>query len=125
MPRKRNAGDWSPYRDLGRPGEPYPAWVQHTKGRSGVYAIRHGNTLVYVGESHSDRLYETMTRHFQKWNADERVHTYPRSSSTVSVLYTAPSAAPTMQRHTIIEREPRDNIYETEDDEGGSSDTPF
>ena len=53
------------YRPVGRSGDPYPAWVRALKGKSGVYVIRQGGEPVYVGESHSARLYETMTRHFQ------------------------------------------------------------
>src|SRR5690606_4567508 len=55
------------YRPVGDRGEPYPAWLRALKGKSGVYVIREGGEPVYVGESHSDRLYETLTRHFQTW----------------------------------------------------------
>jgi hypothetical protein len=123
IPRANNPHAWSAYRDLGRPGAPYPAWVQATKGRNGVYAIRHGAELVYVGESHSDRLYETLTRHFQRWTCDDqRCNTYPRSAVTVSVITTSAAEAPTLQAHTILEREPRDNVYETEE---SPTDAPF
>lgn len=115
-----NPGAFSRFRSLGRSGEPYPAWVDETKGRSGVYAIKHGDVLVYIGESHTDRLYETMTRHFQRWEL-EGANTYPRSSSTVAVTFTAPNEAPPLQAHRIATMQPRDNVYET----GGDSDVPF
>ena len=35
-------------------------------GKSGVYVIREGSEIVYVGESHTNRLYDTLTRHFQQ-----------------------------------------------------------
>ena len=57
------------YRPIGDSGEPYPAWVRELRGKSGAYVIKavglFGSTIVYVGESHTGRLYETMTRHFQ------------------------------------------------------------
>ena len=45
-------------------------WVRALKGKSGVYVIREQTrdddaAIVYVGESHSGKLYETLTRHFQ------------------------------------------------------------
>jgi hypothetical protein len=66
--RNRSAG--LTYRPVGARGEPYPDWVQALRGKSGVYVIRERDAsgapvVVYVGESHSDRLYETLTRHFQ------------------------------------------------------------
>jgi hypothetical protein len=64
----RNAG--LTYRPLGETGTPYPPWVRALKGKSGVYVIRElkrdgSSQIVYVGESHSGRLYNTLTRHFQ------------------------------------------------------------
>ena len=53
------------YRPVGRAGERYPAWVRQLRGKSGVYVIRQNGEPVYVGASFSDRLYDTMTRHFQ------------------------------------------------------------
>jgi len=58
------------YRSLGRTGERYPAWLRALRGKSGVYIIRErqrdgSNPIVYVGESHTSRLYQTLTRHFQ------------------------------------------------------------
>ena len=64
----RNAG--LIYRPVGTTGERYPDWVRALDGKSGVYVIkevqRDGSAqIVYVGESHSDRLYNTLTRHLQ------------------------------------------------------------
>jgi hypothetical protein len=64
----RNAG-WT-YRPVGSVGEPYPDWVRRLDGKSGVYVIREtkpdgSSVIVYVGESHTSRLYQTLTRHFQ------------------------------------------------------------
>ena len=66
----RNAG--LTYRSVGERGEPYPDWVRALTDKSGVYVIREigddGTAeVVYVGESHTNRLYNTLTRHFQRW----------------------------------------------------------
>ena len=68
----RNGRAGLAYRPVGARGERYPDWIQALRGKSGVYVIRErddeGNPIVvYVGESHTDRLYETLTRHFQTW----------------------------------------------------------
>ena len=34
-------------------------------GEHGVYALREGKTVHYVGESHTGRLWKTLLRHFQ------------------------------------------------------------
>jgi hypothetical protein len=67
-PELRNAG--LTYRPIGETGTPYPNWVRSLKGKSGVYVIRElkrdgSSEIVYVGESHAGRLYNTLTRHFQ------------------------------------------------------------
>lgn len=58
------------YRSVGSVGAPYPEWVRALRGQSGVYVIRDRATreVLYVGESHSGNLYETLTRHLQQWN---------------------------------------------------------
>jgi len=69
-PRNRSAA--LVYRPVGARGDRYPDWVQALRGKSGVYVIRERDAagdpiVVYVGESHTDNLYETLTRHFQEW----------------------------------------------------------
>jgi len=62
----RNAG--LTYRPVGTRGEDYPEWLRNLRGKSGVYVIRDAQSgeILYVGESHSDRIFETLTRHFQE-----------------------------------------------------------
>ena len=45
-------------------------WIDALRGHSGVYLIRDARTreIVYIGESHTNRLFETMTRHLYVWN---------------------------------------------------------
>jgi hypothetical protein len=64
------------YRPIGADGR-YPAWVRALRGKSGVYLIRErqrdgSHPVVYIGESHADRLYQTLTRHFQTWRRHKK-----------------------------------------------------
>ena len=56
------------YRPIGASGEPYPDWIRALKNKAGVYVIRDidSREIVYVGSS-AGTLYETVTRHFQRW----------------------------------------------------------
>jgi excinuclease UvrABC nuclease subunit len=62
----------STWRPIGVAGV-FADWILDLHGHSGVYAIRdaYSRGVWYVGESHSGRLYETLTRHFQA-----RSHSY-------------------------------------------------
>lgn len=103
----------SAYRSTGGYGDPYPAWVNATRGANGVYAIKHAGELVYVGESHSGKLYETMTRHLQRWSLpDEKVNSYRRAECEIAIAITSAAEAPPLQAHWICELQPRDNVYE-------------
>ena len=110
------------YRPVGRRGEPYPAWVRNLKGKSGVYVIRQAEEIVYVGESHSGRLYETLTRHFQSWRrwksfwkdqyseGHDPGLTYPRHSVEVAVRVMSPDDAIDEEARLIQRLRPRDNL---------------
>ena len=60
------------WRSIGVPGV-FEDWILDLRGYSGVYAIRdtYSGEVLYVGESHTGRLYDTLTRHFQS-----RSHSY-------------------------------------------------
>jgi len=120
----RNArnGTTSAYRPLGDRGEPYPEWVRALKGKAGVYIIRDAETheCLYVGSS-AGRLYDTLTRHFQRWRrwkgfwkgqygegADPGL-TYPRADVEVAVRLTSPGDALDEEMRTIARLRPRDN----------------
>jgi excinuclease UvrABC nuclease subunit len=86
---------------------------------SGVYAIadRSGRVL-YVGESHSGRLYDTITRHFRAWAIDPRNDPagrrrggtmYDRREVRVAYVVTDPSVAQAFQFAEIDRLTPRDN----------------
>jgi len=109
------------FRPVGKKREPYPAWVLNLKHSSGVYAIKEGDRVVYVGESHAGRLYGTLTRHFQEWSRNKQhwkggysQHdpglVYERSRCTVAVKVTPANKAIAEQDKTIARLNPRDNI---------------
>ncbi len=116
----RNAG--FKYRPIGSSGEPYPEWVRALRGKSGVYVIREiDGDIVYVGSSSANKLYETLTRHFQTWRrykgfwknqyaegADPGL-TYPRDAVEVAVRVTSPSDALDEEMRLIARLAPRDN----------------
>lgn len=123
----RNRAARLTYRPVGATGDPYPAWVQDLRGRSGVYVIRErqddGTTpIVYVGQSSLDRLYETLTRHFQTWRrwkgfwrgqyaeGHDPGLTYDRAACAATAIVTAPDAALELEARLIARLHPRDNL---------------
>lgn len=109
------------FRPLGPKGAPYPPWMEVMRGQSGVYVIASAETgeTLYVGESHSCRLFETCTRHFQVWKdptgngGKEHVwhRTYPRESCVVAFWIRKPRDAVTAQNSLIEILTPRDNAF--------------
>ena len=67
----------------------YAPWVRELKDRNGVYVIRDAldGDVYYVGESHSGRLYSTLTRHFQYWDGYTAGTTYDRDGVQVAVSH--------------------------------------
>lgn len=120
------------YRSVGAPGERYPAWVRALRGASGVYIIRDrasGETL-YVGESHAGKLYETLTRHLQRWRRwksywrgqyAESDHdpgvTYDRGSVEIAARVLSPEGAIDEEARLIRALKPRDNVNRVAVDE--------
>src|SRR6185436_3749515 len=111
------------YRPVGDRGERYPAWLRRIRGSSGVYIIREqGGPIVYVGVSVANRLYETLTRHFQEWRrykgfwrgqfaeGHDPGLTYDRASVEVAVKVTSPDKALDEEKRLIRRLRPRDNL---------------
>ncbi|MCB9563138.1 MAG: peptidoglycan DD-metalloendopeptidase family protein [Kofleriaceae bacterium] len=115
------------YRPVGSRGERYPDWVRDLKGKSGVYVIREQTrdddaAIVYVGESHSGKLYETLTRHFQTWRrwkgwwrgqygeGHDPGLTYDRDRVEVAVRVTSATKALDEEARLIRRLRPRDNL---------------
>lgn len=115
------------YRPIGDSGQAYPAWVRALRGKSGAYVIKavgmFSSTIVYVGESHSGCLYETMTRHFQAWSRQKGFWaglfvqsdndpgtTYDRAACEVAVRISSAGRAVELQAELIRKLKPRDNV---------------
>ena len=101
--------------------------------RNGVYVIREhdSGTIAYVGESHSARLYGTLTRHFQRWSPkfDTAGPTYDRGDVEVAVVTVPKTHAMHLQNDLICALESKrttasicGEIYETEGLDPGSDD---
>jgi hypothetical protein len=137
---RRNRSGALVYRPVGARGEPYPDWLRRIKGSSGVYVIRLRDrdgepVIVYVGESHTDRLYETLTRHFQNWRRwksfwkDQYTEghdpglTYPRARAEVAVRVLPASRALDEEARLIRRLRPRDNLLGQAEPE--LEDSPF
>ena len=109
---------------VGQPGAPYPDWIRALRNASGVYAIRERDerdrpVLVYIGESHTDSLYATLTRHWQTWRRTGLARQmsshdpgvwYPRERCEAAVLVTPAAHAPCIQDALIDYLSPRDNL---------------
>lgn len=101
------------------PGNPRPrhardVWAPEfpPAGISGVYAIAAlDGTVLYVGESHTDRLRFTIARHFQIWNdrAQPRF-VYDRYHTRVCWVQTAPDEALELEAEWTSALDPRDNL---------------
>lgn len=113
------------WHELGAAGAPYPTPIAALRGEvSGVYVIRskRNGLIVYVGESHTGRLYSTLTRHFQGWSRrkgfwgtagfskNDPGVTYKRHLVEVATITTPASRAVALQDALIRRHAPTDNI---------------
>src|ERR1044071_169672 len=131
------------YRPIGATGR-YPDWVRALRGKSGVYLIRErqrdgSNPVVYIGESHADRLYQTLTRHFQTWRRHKKFWsgqytgsqshdpglTYNRARCTVAVRVLSPERAMAEEARLIARLRPRDNLLYQPEDGAADEVVPF
>ena len=130
------------FRPLGTSGERYPDWVRALDGKSGVYVIKEvqrdgTEQVVYVGESHTGRLYDTLTRHLQTWRRQKkfwRDHfggqghdpglTYERDRVLVATRVLSPQRAIAEETRLIRKLRPRDNLLKQPADDI-EDDVPF
>lgn len=131
------------YRPIGASGR-YPDWVRALRGKSGVYLIRErqrdgSNPVVYVGESHANRLYQTLTRHFQIWRRHKKFWsgqytgsqshdpglTYNRARCTVAVRVLPAERAMHEEARLIARVRPRDNLIGQPDELAADEVVPF
>jgi hypothetical protein len=132
------------YRPIGASGEPYPEWIRALTGKSGVYILREtqrdGSTeIVYVGESHTGRLYQTLTRHFQTWRRAKKFWsgqytgsqshdpglTYDRARIAVAVRVVPAARALAEEARLIVRLRPRDNLLGQPADDDQEEAVPF
>lgn len=101
------------YRPPCDPSGEFAVWLNELRDASGAYVIRSRGTgeVLYVGESHTGRLAETLKRHFYPWRDDpERAHhTYQRGRVEIAVRLCPPPGAPGAQNNLIRRLAPRDN----------------
>lgn len=91
---------------------------------SGVYAVLDlasfaaGESLVlYVGESHTGRLYDTITRHFRAWKRPDGTrrtggHHYDRRRVVLTHTVMPADEVPAAQYAEILRLAPRDNVVD-------------
>jgi hypothetical protein len=97
--------DYRPVWDFRR--NRYGKWIDRLAGVHGVYVIREpaiGEVPVtlYVGESHTGRLRDTLQRHFQVWNGKTAGPTFDRLGVEVAVeIFVDPDEAVSRQ-NTLI-----------------------
>lgn len=93
-------------------------WLRALRGQgySGVYLIREADTreIVYIGESHSGRLYETLTRHLWAWRGRGSGPSYYPEGVEIAVLIAeTPLDDPVADQYALIEKhQPRDNVMD-------------
>lgn len=82
----------SAYRSVWRAdASSYARWVRELAGQHGVYVVREARdtssspATLYVGESHTGNLRETLQRHFQRWNGATAGPTFDRNLVEVAV----------------------------------------
>lgn len=101
------------FRSIAGPGG-FNQWLVELRNQSGVYVIRErrllgGWRVLYVGESHTGRLANTIRRHFQSWSGPKAGPTYDRGQVEVAVVTCPPSAAYEHQMALIARLKPKDN----------------
>lgn len=123
------------FHPIGSEGDPWPTWLHAYKKACGVYVIKEGSKVVYVGSSKA-RLYDTVTRHFQQWKRHKNwwkgqygAHhdpglTYQRGRCQVAVKIVPCGQELTEEARLIDRLRPRDNIT-AHPDGGGDEEIPF
>ena len=70
--------------------------------------------MLYVGESHTGRLHETLTRHLYSWNGKGAGPSYHPPLIEIAVtVATTPIDDPVADQYSLIQQhEPRDNVMD-------------
>jgi hypothetical protein len=102
-------------------------WLRQLAGQNGVYLIRDARTrqVLYVGESHKQRLAKTLSRHLWLWQGRGSGPTYDPKRVEVAVeVIDRPDEAIDRQFELIRQLEPHDNVQDGHS-LMPSSDVPF
>jgi excinuclease UvrABC nuclease subunit len=91
-------------------------WLRELRHQSGCYVIRSKKTreILYVGESHTGQLYDTITRHFQSWIRFGRDEYNRNAVELATRIVPAPSAY-AHQVRLIKTLRPKDNVVHADD----------
>jgi excinuclease UvrABC nuclease subunit len=96
----------SPLPDDGR-ARGFAEWVRELQGQNGVYLIRDASgEVLYIGESHTARLYHTLTRHLQNWNGFGSGPSFRPEYVEVGVILVEPEEAIYLQYALIQQYRP-------------------
>lgn len=107
--RKRPFRDSEWFAIDGKKGQRYPA-AMPPMGISGVYAIADADgKVLYVGESHSGRLRDTLSRHWREWSCDGNCPTYQRGRIQVAWYRTHARDTLDVEAYLITHYQPEDN----------------
>jgi hypothetical protein len=96
-------------------GQGLADWLRALRGQglSGVYQIRDAGTkeVLYVGESHTGRLFETMTRHLYACNGRGSGPSYhPRAVEVAVIIAETPLDDSVADQYALIQQlNPPDN----------------
>lgn len=108
----------------------YAPWVAETAGAHGVYVIRErarggkAAVVLYVGESHTHRLRETLQRHFQQWTGKTAGPTFDASTTEVAMeVFLDGNDAIRCQNRLIRSLRPTHNVL-VPDEDADRSDAP-
>ncbi len=95
----------------------YAAWLAELAGMNGVYVIRRkarrgqAALMLYVGESHTHRLRETLQRHYQQWTGHTAGPTFDAKDTEVAVeVFLLGEDAVQSQNRLIRRYEPIHNV---------------
>jgi hypothetical protein len=106
------------------------SWLRELDGRIGVYLIRDARTreVLYIGESHRNRLAKTLSRHLWVWQGQGSGPSYdPKLVEVAFELMDDPIEARDRQFELIQQLQPPDNVQDGHSlpPPSSDSDAPF
>ncbi|MDD8018367.1 MAG: hypothetical protein PHP42_08335 [Bacteroidota bacterium] len=108
------------YKSVERTKRRFPQWLNDLGNLSGAYIIRNKTSreILYVGESHTGRLANTIKRHFYSWldNTDREHFTFNDDAVEVAVRITPQKSAKGAQDNLIRRLLPKHNTVAIPDE---------